>query len=452
MTEDTKAGEAAPPKKRSFFKKSSWQSQVKGEGEREKDIFSHSSDYRDIIAEQARRKKEAQARKEEEKRRKENEERERKRRKVSVELGEQPRLPSSGSRGSGGVGHRGSKARSRTPLSPLPVKPTPDALSARYDDLAKFSSSHTAPKKASDIIDLGSSGDDSEEDIYNSSKRQPIIPTHPKPRASSDEVEEAEDPEFAALAAKARAKRKAQDAAKAAKEASNSCSPIANGDASKSKVKDPIVQLLIESEIENSNPLLVKIRISSTLEKPREAWCAKQGFPKEMTENIFLTWKMHKLYDYTTVARLGVSVNAMGYLSVEGDDNIYTDEDPPKIHLQAWTQEVFQRWKKEEAAAEEARRKAAEPPKEQEEEVMKTMATESSKIRVILRAKEKEDFRISVHPDTTFEHLTSAYRSARKIPIDQPVTLYFDGDRLRTMDVVADSEIEDKDTIEVHFK
>jgi hypothetical protein len=54
--------------------------------------------------------------------------------------------------------------------------------------------------------------------------------------------------------------------------------------------------------------------------------------------------------------------------------------------------------------------------------------------------------------DTTIEHLTSAYKDSNKVPNDQPVTLLFDGERLRPMDTIADTEIDDLDAIEVHFK
>jgi len=39
-----------------------------------------------------------------------------------------------------------------------------------------------------------------------------------------------------------------------------------------------------------------------------------------------------------------------------------------------------------------------------------------------------------------------------KIDKQQPLTLMFDGERLSPLDVIADSEIEDMDCIEVLFK
>lgn len=90
---------AAPPKKHSFFKKAAWQVAEKTEGEGTKDLFSHSSEFKDIVAEQqARLQKEKQEREEEErnkreaKRKKQKDEHERKRRKVSNELDEPTRL------------------------------------------------------------------------------------------------------------------------------------------------------------------------------------------------------------------------------------------------------------------------------------------------------------------------------------------------------------------------
>jgi hypothetical protein len=88
----------APPKKRSFFKKAAWQSEVKKEGSKNQDIFSHSDEYKDIVAEQERRKKEEREAKEakEAKKRKLEEDRERKRRKISIE-DEGIQMPTSGS-------------------------------------------------------------------------------------------------------------------------------------------------------------------------------------------------------------------------------------------------------------------------------------------------------------------------------------------------------------------
>ena len=98
MTDATPGATAAPPKKRSFFKKAAWQTQVKPEGEKEQDIFSHSNEFKDIVAEQAKRKQQEKKVKEEEKKRKHEEDRERKRRRISDEVVEDSKPLRSGPR------------------------------------------------------------------------------------------------------------------------------------------------------------------------------------------------------------------------------------------------------------------------------------------------------------------------------------------------------------------
>jgi hypothetical protein len=95
MTEPSTTEPAAPPKKRSLFKKAAWQTAVKPEG-KEKDIFSHSDTFNDIIADQARLNKAKKEKAQAAKKRKAEEEGDRKRRKVSLDA-EKSKLPGSGS-------------------------------------------------------------------------------------------------------------------------------------------------------------------------------------------------------------------------------------------------------------------------------------------------------------------------------------------------------------------
>ena len=95
MTEPSTTEPAAPPKKRSLFKKAAWQTAVKPEG-KEKDIFSHSDTFNDIIADQARLNKAKKDKAQAAKKRKAEEEGDRKRRKVSLDA-EKSKLPGSGS-------------------------------------------------------------------------------------------------------------------------------------------------------------------------------------------------------------------------------------------------------------------------------------------------------------------------------------------------------------------
>jgi hypothetical protein len=59
---------------------------------------------------------------------------------------------------------------------------------------------------------------------------------------------------------------------------------------------------------------------------------------------------------------------------------------------------------------------------------------------------------INSKQDSTFAHIAHAYKKARNIDESQPVTLIFDGERLVPMDVIADSDLEDMDSIDVVFR
>ena len=85
MTDATTGAPA--PKKRSLFKRAAWQDAAKKENE---DMFSHSNEFKDIIAEENRRKEEAKRKAEEEEKRLQVEKHNKKgkRRKVSAEFDE----------------------------------------------------------------------------------------------------------------------------------------------------------------------------------------------------------------------------------------------------------------------------------------------------------------------------------------------------------------------------
>ncbi|KAL1654910.1 hypothetical protein SLS61_002659 [Didymella pomorum] len=452
----TDATSGAPPsKKRSLFKRAAWQDAAKKGNE---DIFSHSNEFGNIVAEENRRKEEAKRKMQDEAKRKAEEEEKReqaekqdkkgKRRKVSTDYDE-PILPHDDLVDSGRIGRSQSKGQSRTPLSPAPSVPPPNSLAARYGTSARATRSQGSPAQPV-IVDLGDSDDDDDSgyksksfgdtgnDAANNTEDQHNIALRLSNSTvlENDDLEEVQDPELAAIEARARARAAAKKAA------------AANGS------KAPIAQLLISSELPDTNALMVKVRIDSTIQKPREAWCARQGFSTEMTRNVFFTWKDTRLYDSTTVKRLGIKVDDYGNVSLEGDDDIYDqEENTPKISVVAWTDTLFAQHKREKNAAEEAKRKAAEPsPAATQRTPTPEPEPEVKKCRLFLKAKGFEDFRIQVNPDTTFERLTNAFRDARKIVRTQPLTLMFDGERLSPMDKISDSELEDMDSIDVLLK
>lgn len=237
------------------------------------------------------------------------------------------------------------------------------------------------------MIDLGDT-DDEDQLLHKASHSQiNPIPIHYK-CASSEEPEEVDDPAIAALKAKARAK--------AAAEAGKG-EPVQTI-ASTQKPDTAIVQLFITSEIPNTNPLIVKVRTDTTLEKPKAAWCTKQGLSPQL---VFMTWNRRRIYDSTMIQRLGVQVDEHGLVRLEGDPNIYDESYQPKIHVEAWTEEDFQRRKKEDALEAAAKKQASQHlPTIQEPGPTSEAAppTDSQTIRLFLKAKGKDEFKIKVKP------------------------------------------------------
>lgn len=118
-----------------------------------------------------------------------------------------------------------------------------------------------------------------------------------------------------------------------------------------------------------------------------------------MEDSVFFTWKGTRIYDSTSIMRLGIQIGAHGSVTVDGDSNIYDDVNLPKIHVEAWTDELFREHKREEAAAAAAKKLAAEAPLVLEERTPTPEPTPpSTKLRLILRAKGKADFGLTVNP------------------------------------------------------
>lgn len=218
------------------------------------------------------------------------------------------------------------------------------------------------------------------------------LPINSVQSASTTDIEEVEDPYLAALRAKSRAK-----GAERAARASNPSARHTNGGGAKTAT----VQLFITSVLPNTNPLIVKIKTDATIERVKKAWCGKQGFTAQQTENMFMVWKNTIMFDSTTIQRLGVNIDDNGTVTVDGDSALYDDlETFPKIHLDVWTKETWDQRKKEEAEEAEAKKKAAELP-QFVEEPQPDPKPEVKTIRLILRAKGKDDFRITVYPVCT---------------------------------------------------
>lgn len=275
------------------------------------------------------------------------------------------------------------------PISPARTRSPSDSSTARYNVPTRSGCSQS--KARGDPISINSDDDDvvliGDSTPTNESRRH-IVPEYSHNAViieDDDEVEEY-DPTLAALAAKAR-----QRAAQRIQSANSSGAGANSGPA-------PVAELFIEPRMDNAKPLMVKVRIDSTMEKPRSAWCQKQQFTPELTREIFFTWKGGRIYDSTTVKRLGIVIDKNGNVSIEGDSNIYDDENLPRIAVEAWTEDLFQQWKKEEAAEAAAKERAAASPVEVQKTPTPEPVEKVKRVRIVLKAKGQEDFNLKVFP------------------------------------------------------
>ncbi|KAE8452125.1 hypothetical protein EG329_001592 [Mollisiaceae sp. DMI_Dod_QoI] len=292
---------------------------------------------------------------------------------------------------------------------------------------------------------------DSDDDL--SPLRKPTKPIVEDDNQFSDE----EFPEIVA-AAKERARKKAEEAARLSKAFAEQ-NHAQNGDrtqdlddifdtASGLADADPSVEILITSVMAGTNPLRVKRRISQKLAEVRHAWCDRQSFEgqpmgPDFKDQVFLTWKNIRVFDYTTCKGLGLKVDGLGNL-VSGGDSIDPDG---RVHLEAWTEDAFAIYQKRQ----EAKKKKAQGHdnsdglEEQKEPPVK-------RTKLVLKSKDLPEYKLMVKPSTTVQRMIEAFKDANSIPDEKTVTLHFDGDKLELSDTVEDTELGDMDTVEVHIR
>jgi hypothetical protein len=206
------------------------------------------------------------------------------------------------------------------------------------------------------------------------------------------------------------------------------------------------VEILITSRLEGTKPLMVKRKMGQRLQEVRQAWCDKQLLPGPLTaadlrSAIFLSWRNKRLFDYTTCKMLPLRIDGRGKLSGDGIDG------EGRIHLEAWTDEAYALYQKELAA-----QQRKEQGLEDDEDLAEQEKQEAVKVKLILKARNLENFKLVVKPTTTVEKMVTAFRSARDVPDGKDVALYFDGERLEPDSTVEDADLGDMDAVEVHIR
>ncbi|KAE9381628.1 hypothetical protein N431DRAFT_539233 [Stipitochalara longipes BDJ] len=211
---------------------------------------------------------------------------------------------------------------------------------------------------------------------------------------------------------------------------------------------DPTIEILITSRMEGTKPLKVKRKLSQRLKEVRLSWCDKQtidGQPLDQAykATMFLTWKKIKVYDVTTCSSLGLKIDGRGRLSGDADG---VDAEG-RVHLEAWTEEAWEYY---------TTKKAAKQKREQsgsDDEAAAREAKENAvpKVKIIMKARAMEDYKIAVKATTSVQKMIAAYRNARNVPEDQRIAVYFEGDELDPATEIGQTELEDMDLLEVHI-
>jgi hypothetical protein len=208
---------------------------------------------------------------------------------------------------------------------------------------------------------------------------------------------------------------------------------------------DPVVEILVSSCLEGTKPLMVRRKLTQRLKEVRLSWCDKQVIggqylPPEIKASIFLTWNGKRLFDASTCKHLGIKVGSNGKLSSEGKGI----DEHGRLHFEAWTEDAFMAYQQQQQLQQERGGREDEP--EQEEEV----AVE--RVKLIMKAKDMEPFRMRVKATTLIQKMVDAFCLERNIPEGKDVALYFDGDKLDPASKIEDTELADMDTVEVHIR
>lgn len=401
----------APPK-RSLFNKPSWsRTQPVGDAV---DIFRRSDQiYADIVAEEEKKRNRRLARKERE-RAKQNPdvaERAGKRRRISDYSEDDSDHSSSDTAREVDKPSDLAKQRVQIPTESDSMKASaervsredsPKSLLKRYEStIIAAHNAQEAKAPTPTIIDLDEDEEDQGFGVPDDLTLEPLQAVHEK----RDEAEDfpPSDEEFPELARQAREKARLkrmekERSASAVRDSQFMTTSIHEFEVSEIPRQetvpppppppDPIVNILITSQIPNTNPLIVSRKLTQRLKDVRVAWCQRQGLNAEATASVFLTWRGKRLFDVTTCRSLGIGVDEEGNVALKGQRDVLGEENR-QIHMEAMTEEIMDDYKKGKynqspQAADHDGEEIVEQPK----------APEGTKI--ILRSKDYDDFKLIV--------------------------------------------------------
>ncbi|KAJ5550711.1 hypothetical protein N7461_005409 [Penicillium sp. DV-2018c] len=202
---------------------------------------------------------------------------------------------------------------------------------------------------------------------------------------------------------------------------------------------DPVVQIMISSEIPNTKPLLVQRKLSQSLRDVRIAWCNRQNFSPEMQSSIYLTWKGRRLFDATTCRSIAAQIKKSSSSIIDLDDD---QESELRIHIEAVTDIPLP-----------ATQQTTSPDNDNSPAVSQTPEDDRGEpMKLVLRSPGLEDFKIKARKTTAVSRLISAFRDKQQVPVDRDISLEFDGDILKPDTCLGDYDIDNLDLVDVLIK
>lgn len=235
----------------------------------------------------------------------------------------------------------------------------------------------------------------------------------PQPRhaqAPAEPLDPESDDEFAELRARAREKRlKVENAKKSqtpdVQVGHDTADTGCTGQSPPVLIDEPPVKILVWSQLPNTKPLIVYRKLGQRLQEIRTAWCRKQEFSAELTREVFLIHRMRRLYDVTTCRSIGLYVDDNGEIAVKGGER----KEDAQVHLEAVTEEIFDKKKAEKAQEERDREKLLSREEDGNADLETSEAQEEAAakkdeplIRIMLRAKNiQQPYKLKVKPVST---------------------------------------------------
>lgn len=214
-----------------------------------------------------------------------------------------------------------------------------------------------------------------------------------------------------------------------------------------------ILDVAVTTNIPGASSKQFRFTLSKPLKVLRTAWIqVQQGrvdLPHAELENVFLTWRGHRLYDFTTLNSLDLPGE---FRKAIGDREGFNDE-WTQVHMEMWTPDL---WEEHQKQVDRQRRHDLGDYSDDEggagdDEVAEAEPAEQ-KIKVLLKTKTEEPLKTSVRPSTTIGTIMELFRKMRGLAPDAPITLMFDGDELEESMTVEEADVGDMETIEVYIR